>query len=84
MVVSVPGTVASAATAHPPHLSRTLVWSAGEMIAVGAVLARGILAVEATFGSVGLVNVDDMEAMGNEEPAKPRGGPRGRITKVAS
>ena len=66
MVVAAPWTVASAAATNPPHLGRSLFWSAGEVIAMGSVLCMLILAVEAPFGGVGLVDVEDLEAMANE------------------
>jgi len=70
MVVAAPRTVTSAASTNPPHLSRSLFWSAGEVIAMGSVLSTLILAVEAPFGGVGLVDVEDLEAMANEKVAK--------------
>ena len=56
----------AAATTDPPHLSRSLFWSAGEVIAMGSVLSTRILAAEAAFGGVGLVDVENLEAMTNE------------------
>ena len=70
VVVPAPRAVAAAATADTPHLGRTLFWSAGE-VAMGSVLCTLILAVEATLGGVGFVNVKDLEAVAYEEVSKP-------------
>ena len=68
VVVSAPRAITATATAYTPHLSRSLVWSAGE-VAMRAVFGSGVLAVKAALGGVGLVDVDDLEVVANEELA---------------
>ena len=71
VVVSAPRAMAVAAAAHPPHLSRSLFRSAGEVIAVRAVLSMWILAAEAAFGGVGFVDVEDVEAITKKQFSEP-------------
>ena len=62
--------MADAAAAHPPYLDRTLVWGAGEVIAVGAVFGVARLAVEAALGREALMHIENMEAMAEEQVAQ--------------
>ena len=65
VVVSAPRAITATATAYTPHLSRSLVRSAGE-VAMRAVFGSGVLAVEAALGGVGLVDVDDLKMVAKE------------------
>ena len=73
VVVPAPRASAAAAPPHAPHLCRTLVFSAGGCgaVAVHAVLSRGVLAVEAPLGGVGLVDVEHVEPVAQEEAPEP-------------
>ena len=81
VVVSTPSTVATTATAHTPHLGRSLVWSAEEE-AMRAVFRGYVLAMEATLGSIGLVDVEHLEMVAKKEPADARGWARSRVFQV--
>ena len=70
MVVAAPGTLANAAATNTPYLGRALGLSVGWKTAVNSVVGSNVLAVKAAFGSVGLVGVEDMEAVTKEETTK--------------
>jgi hypothetical protein len=52
------------------------------VIAVRTVVASRVLAVEAAFGCVGLVDVENMEAVESEKSTQPGGWPWSRIPKI--
>ena len=70
VVVSAPGTFANAAATNTPDLGRSLGLSVGWETAVNSVVGISVLAVKAALGSVGLVDVEDVEAMAKEETTK--------------
>ena len=70
VVVSAPGTLANAATTNTPDLGRSLCLSVGWETAMNSVFCCYALAVEATLGGVGLVDVKDVEMVAKEKTAK--------------
>ena len=70
MVVSAPRTSAHAATADTPDLGRSLGLSVGWETAMNSVVGGDVLAVEAALGGVGLVDVEDVEAVAKEKATK--------------
>ncbi len=70
VVVSAPGTFTQTAATHTPDLGRSLSLSVGWETAVNSVVGISVLAVEAALGSVGLMGVEDVEAMAKEETTK--------------
>ena len=70
MVVSAPRTSTHAAATHTPDLGRSLGLSVGWETAMNSVFCCYALAVEATLGGVGLVDVEDVEAVAKEKTAK--------------
>ena len=70
VVVSAPGTLAHAAATNTPDLGRTLGLSVRWEAAVNSVVGCGVLAMKATLGGVGFVDIKNMEAMTKEETAK--------------
>ena len=73
VVVAIPHALAGAAAADPPHLDRTPFWGAGEAISVGSVLRVRPLAVEAALRGVSLVDVEQREAVAQEQAPEARG-----------
>jgi hypothetical protein len=70
MVVTAPGTLTNAATTNTPDLGRSLCLSVGWETAMNSVVGCGVLAMKATFGCVGFVDIKNVEAMTKKEATK--------------
>ncbi len=70
MIVSAPRTMAHAATTDTPNLGRSLGLSVGWETAVNTVIGLYMLTVEAALGGVGLVDVQDVEAVTKKKTTK--------------